>query len=195
MGGRIFIAINLPENIKKKLLAFRRNWPDIPAQWTKEYNLHITLVFLGYTRDEDISEIISKTKEAAKGVSHFDITINRICYGPVGKNPPKMIWAVSKNSKELAELKNKLENKLFSGINQNMEKYIADIKKEARPFSGHITLARLKQTQLSRLELEEIPEINEEINMNFNVNSIEIMESELKKGGPNYTILESIELK
>ena len=33
--------------------------------------------------------------------------------------------------------------------------------------------------------------MNEEINLNFEVNSIDVMESELKRGGPEYTILES----
>ena len=44
------------------------------------------------------------------------------------------------------------------------------------------------------IEPEERPEINEDIDLIFTVESIEVMESELKRGGPVYTILESHEL-
>ncbi|HEB01428.1 MAG TPA: WecB/TagA/CpsF family glycosyltransferase, partial [Candidatus Portnoybacteria bacterium] len=39
----IFVAINLPSEIKKKFLSFQQKWPDLPVRWTKEENLHITL--------------------------------------------------------------------------------------------------------------------------------------------------------
>jgi len=43
---RIFIAINLPKQIKKQLAQFQENWPDLPARWLKKETLHITLGFL-----------------------------------------------------------------------------------------------------------------------------------------------------
>ena len=60
--------------------------------------------------------------------------------------------------------------------------------------SYHITLARLRQWEFNKIEPEEKPEINEDINLTFEVNSIEVMESELKRGGPNYIVLESCRL-
>ncbi|MBI4101693.1 MAG: RNA 2',3'-cyclic phosphodiesterase, partial [Candidatus Nealsonbacteria bacterium] len=51
MRHRIFLAINLPENVKKKLADFKSKWPDLPCRWTKAENLHITLVFLGSVSD------------------------------------------------------------------------------------------------------------------------------------------------
>jgi 2'-5' RNA ligase len=44
------------------------------------------------------------------------------------------------------------------------------------------------------MEREEVPRIDEPINHTFLVESIDVMESELKKGGPKYTILESLKL-
>jgi len=55
----------------------------------------------------------------------------------------------------------------------------------------HINLGRIKTWQFRQIEPEERPEINENINLSFEVNSIEIMESRLKRTGPDYTILES----
>jgi len=42
---RIFIAINLPANLKKELSMAQNRWPELPARWTKPENLHITLLF------------------------------------------------------------------------------------------------------------------------------------------------------
>lgn len=191
LGKRLFISIDLPENLKKKLADFRKKWPDLPAQWTKDYNLHITLVFLGFVRDENLLDICNKAKEAVKGCEEFEIVLEKICYGPYGK-PPRMVWAEGGKSKGLAQLQANLEKEFFSGINQNMEKYIP--KTERKPFSPHITLARIKQIEFKRMEKEEIPIIDEKVSFSFPVSSIEIVESELKKGGPVYTILESIPL-
>ncbi len=45
------------------------------------------------------------------------------------------------------------------------------------------------------MEPEERLEVNEEIDLTFEVNSIEIMESQLKRGGAEYIVLESVLLK
>ncbi|MCX6760412.1 MAG: RNA 2',3'-cyclic phosphodiesterase [Candidatus Nealsonbacteria bacterium] len=195
MNRRVFLAINLPENIKKKLARYEDKWPEIPARWTKEYNLHITLVFLGYVRDENLIDIIKKTEQVCKNHSPFEIIFNKIIYGPKDKKPAKMIWVVGDKNDNLSRLAGELENELLSGVSQNMEKYLPQKKEIRKAFSPHITLARIKQFQLHRMEEEAIPEIDENVDFNFDVNSIEVMESELKKSGPSYTILESIPLK
>ena len=58
----------------------------------------------------------------------------------------------------------------------------------------HVTLARLREWEFRKIDPEERPEINEKINIEVPVNSIEIMESKLKRGGSEYTICESISL-
>jgi 2'-5' RNA ligase len=45
------------------------------------------------------------------------------------------------------------------------------------------------------IEPEERPEINESIDLAFTVESIEVMESVLKRGGPQYSIIESHNLQ
>jgi len=56
-------------------------------------------------------------------------------------------------------------------------------------------LARIRTWEFREIEPEEEPEVNEEINLTFEVNSIEVMESQLKRGGAEYTVLESCQLK
>ena len=94
MKHRVFIAINLPEGVKKKLASHKDKWPELPARWTKEDNLHITLEFLGYVSDEEILEILKTAEETASKHASFEVKLNKICYGPLGKMPPRMIWAI-----------------------------------------------------------------------------------------------------
>ncbi len=196
---RIFIAINLPEDIRRKLTDYQKKISELftlhrseasgagPIRWTKPDNLHITLDFLGHLTDEELVEICKITKEAASKNSPFFVNLNKICYGPPplagqasNKKPPRMVWAVGEKSEEFASLRDDLDKSLAVS--------------EKREFSPHITLGRIKQWEWKRIEPEERPKVNEDINLNFSVDSIEVMESVLKKTGPEYTIFESAEL-
>lgn len=177
---RIFIAINLPNNIKKNLAKYRERWSEIPAKWVKEDNIHLTLEFLGYVSDQDVLDIINITRDAVSEHSSFFINLNKVSYGPDNKIPPKMIWVSGEVSEELNSLKQGLDKAL-------------DIV-ETRRFTPHITLARVKKWAWQRIDPDERENINEDINFNLDVNSIEVMESVLKRGGSEYTILESIKL-
>jgi len=179
---RIFIAINLPENIKNKLSTYENHWPDLPARWTKKQNLHITLVFLGDTSNEELPEVCQIVREVVIRHQSFPIDLKKICYGPP-KKPPRMIWAEGQKSAELVNLQKDLVNSLGG-----------QTEKEERGYAVHITLARLKQWEFKNIDPEERPQIDEEINLAFEVNSIEIMESKLKPKGPEYFVLESINL-
>ncbi len=191
MRHRIFIAINLPEDIKKNLVDYQTKWPELPIRWTKKENLHITLMFLGYLSDEELLEVLKMTKEIASHQSAFLINLKKIIYGPPKKVPPRMVWAEGEKSKELGKLQKDLENSLLSSEALAKE----DLTIEARPYAPHITLGRIKAWEFRKIEPEERPEVNEEINLNFEVNSIEVMESELKRGGAEYAVLESAPLK
>ncbi len=193
MRKRIFIAINLQEDIKKELSRYQEKWPDLPIKWTQKENLHITLVFLGYLNNEELVKICDITKEVVSRNQSFSINLNRICYAPPKKIPPRMVWAEGEKSEKFAKLQTDLEKNLLENFTPHRP---AESGTGAgRDFRPHITLGRIKTWEWRRMESEERPKINEEIFLFFNVNSIEVMESELKHGGPKYTILESISLK
>lgn len=177
---RIFIAINLPSEIKKQLSRYAEKWPDLPCKWTPKDNLHITLVFLGELTDVELADVCNTIKDVTKNHKPFDILLNKVSFGP--ENKFKYIWASGQKSKELQDLKNNLETEILEKVK---------FRPEGRGFTPHITLARVSEWQLRQLDQEELPEVNENLDLFFTVESIEVMESELKKGGPVYTILES----
>ncbi|MBI3631767.1 MAG: hypothetical protein HY219_02785 [Candidatus Staskawiczbacteria bacterium] len=97
-----------------------------------------------------------------------------------------MIWVKGESSKELTLLKNNLQKSLLEIV-----RFIPG----TGTFSPHITLARISGWEWRKIEPEERPEVNENIDFIFTVESIEVMESVLKKGGPEYTIIESHNFK
>jgi len=184
---RIFIAINLPEEIKRQLAKYQEKWPELPAKWTAKDNLHITLEFLGDLTDVEVGEVCQIVNEVAKRNKSFDIVLNKIVYGPPKKDPPRMVWVNGEVLEELAELKNDLQECLLEKVAFRPE--------PAKGFILHITLARISEWAFRQIEPEERPEINEDIDLTFTVESIEVMESVLKRTGPVYTVLESHQLK
>ena len=191
---RIFIAINLPSDIRKNLSNYEKKWSELPAKWVRAENLHITLVFLGDLTDLELGEVCMVVKKTIERHKTFNINLNKIGYGPDDKvpfditqgKPPRFIWAGGEKSKKLSSLKKDLQDLLLEKIN-----FIPEL----RAFSPHITLARISTFSWKQIEPEERPDVNENIDLNFTVESIEIMESELKKGGPRYTIIEGYQLQ
>jgi len=182
---RIFIAINLPKNIKDKLISYREKWTDLPVRWTPTANIHITLAFIGHVDDDETYEICKVVKKIASIHNPFTINLEKIILGPPNK-PPRMLWVEGEKNKELAEFKDALESSLLDSQSNGYE------KKEIRAFCPHITLGRIKQGLWQKLVPQ--PEINEIFNFSFQVETIEIMQSNLKRSGAEYSILETIEL-
>jgi len=184
---RLFIAINLPEKIKNRLASYQNNWPQLPAKWTRPENLHITLLFLGNVAEQDIPAALEIVKNTAQKYPPVNLKLTKISYGPPQKIPPRMVWILAEKNEFLADLKKDIEQQL---IDQNVHFQIED-----RGFVPHITFARLNNWELRQIDPEEVPQIDEAINFDFEAKTIELMESQAKKSGAEYDILESCELK
>ena len=186
MLHRIFLAINIPESLKEEMLQVQNTLPEIPCAWTSKENLHFTLVFLGNTSDKELEEILLLAKGVGERHKKFSIILSRIQYGS-SRNVPRMIWAVGNAPEELVSLQKDLE-KTFSAST------ILHFIPEKRPYTLHLTLARLNGFELQTMEQDELPMIDEEISWEIPANSFEIMESRLKRGGAEYSQLNSIKL-
>ncbi|HNY35710.1 MAG TPA: RNA 2',3'-cyclic phosphodiesterase [Candidatus Pacearchaeota archaeon] len=190
MQKRIFISIGLPEKVKNKLVEYQEelahsftNFNDFcPIKWSKKYNLHITLFFIGYIEIEELVPMFNTIEKIAENHGSFVVDLKSISYGPK-EDSPKMIWARGEKSIELENLQADLEKELFN------------VRKPENGFTPHITLGKVIQWQFNRIEPEERPDIFKDISLSFPVNSIEIMESNLGRGGADYAILKSIPLK
>ncbi|TSC55674.1 MAG: 2'-5' RNA ligase [Parcubacteria group bacterium Greene0714_21] len=177
MLHRVFIAVNLPESVKTELLSYQEKWRDLPCRWTAKENLHITLVFLGNTSDTELQETSKILRTVALRHSPFSVEFSRISYGPSAKEP-RMVWVEGVASKELLNLQKDLSKVLLRDSVSTL----------------HLTLGRLKEMEFRRIDPTERPDVEEEISISVPVNSIEIMESQLKRGGAEYSTVSSFTL-
>lgn len=183
---RIFLSLAIPNDVKKQLALYKEKWHELPAKWTSLDNLHITLEFLGNLTDQELGEVCMIVKEVAQRHGGFSITLNKVSYGPDNKIPPKYIFAKAEGSDDFFDLKQDMQEYLLERIS---------FRPETKKSLIHVTLARILELEWRRIEPDERPNVGEEIDLTFSIESIEVMESVLKKTGPEYVVLESHNLK
>jgi len=174
---KIFVEIEVPNNLKRRLMLKISDWSEMPIKWMKEENFHITVAFVGYVDESMLPEICQKVRESVENFEAFDLEFNRIELGP---NPedPKTVWLTGEPNVELGMLNEEVERAL--GMRPTAHK-------EFRP---HITLGRIRKLKWD--ELVEKPVIAEKMIVSMTVDSLSIMES--KGGGAEYVSLEECPL-
>lgn len=180
MKNKIFISINIPPKVKKRLVLAIEKWQELPVKWEKEADLHITLVYLGFTDEEVVLEICEKVKKSCEDVDIFDIRLLQIELFPSAEEP-RVIALTGEPSEELKNLVNAIEKEL--GIS-------ASPKKSFRP---HITLGRVKKHKWE--DLENKPEILEKFPLTVDANSVDVMTSQFSSKESRYSILDSCPLQ
>lgn len=171
MKYRLFIAVPIPENIKKEII----NNTKLPDNFrlTHSQNLHITILFLGETDETNIPEIIIELEKSIKSHHSFDLEISKYDQFPFS-GYPKIIFLTGENGKEkIFNLANEIRNKL---------KKIGF--KDDKNFKYHITIARQRFKTNEKIIL---PYLNN--SKVFKVNEIILYRSDLKPEGPQYTSL------
>lgn len=179
MKRKIFIAINLPDQIKKKISKAVEEWRDLPMRWTKEEQYHLTLHFVGYVTDEKMVEICENIRELARKFEFFDLEFNSIKLAPNPENP-RMLWLRAD------------ENKEFQLLRKGIEQELGVFKKSQKGSHPHVTLGRIKRIRWEKLP--EKPIIKKEFYASIPAESIDVMASEFTKRGLEYFIIESCPL-
>ena len=128
---RLFVAIDLPEPVKSPLSHMSGEIPGV--KWVGAAEIHLTLRFIG---EVDL-RTCSRIKSALSGVSFvpFSLSLSGVGHFPPHGHP-RVLWVGLEQRPELVLLQQRIEATLLQ----------AGIPAEERPFSPHITLARLKET-------------------------------------------------
>lgn len=191
---RLFIAINLSPELKNQLADLEKEisnrFPEetatAVAKWVAPENLHLTLLFLGEVGESEIPKLPALIQAIAENYQPVVLKFKRVGYGPDKVIPPRFIWIELENNPAIAKLAGDLqEASLQAGILRF---------REARSFSPHITLARIKEWIWRRIERDERPEIEQELDFVLEVKSLALMESQLRRGGPEYNLVQSFPL-
>jgi len=130
---RGFIAIDIVSF--PKLIQFESEIKNTGAniKLVEPENIHITLKFLGETKENHINQIEQFLKESAQGLEPFEIQLKGSGVFP-NPNYIKVIWIGIRNGDIIGKIANKIDEKIST----------LGFKKENRNFSPHLTIARVK---------------------------------------------------
>lgn len=177
---RIFIAIELPAEIKNALAAIQNELRTARAEigWTKVDNIHLTLKFLGEIESAKAPAITNACIQAAASVAPFLLEVKDLGVFP-NLRQPRILWAGLAGA--LGELRI-----LHQNIDRNL--HHLGFEKDARAFKPHLTLGRVKSNKnltalISKLGACKLPELS------FQAKEIFVMQSQLQSGGAVYTPL------
>ena len=172
---KIFLGIRIPAEVARRLAARMELWKNLPLHLTKERNLHVTVLFIGFRADEDITEAVPRIAEACASAEAFDILLEKIGFSLKEGN---MLWFSGEESPELLDLANRIDSAL-------------DISTAPRKsFRPHITLARVRREKWEKLA--EKPDMESSWRVSIPVSSLVLFESVFSKveGGLHYEVLE-----
>jgi 2'-5' RNA ligase len=188
---RSFIAVELPEEVKKEL---RRVQDELSlakygfVKCVSPEGIHLTLKFLGNVAESKMAGIVRVMEESSLGVSPFQLQITEVGAFP-NMRRPRVIWVGIKG--ELDKL---------IGWQQRLDKGLVPLgfAKENRPFTPHLTLARLRETcsPQDRLRFgEAVAAAHVEIDNKFKVTCLNLMKSQLLPTGAVYSCLAEVKLE
>lgn len=181
---RAFIAVNLPDEIKKKVAEATAYLKQIDSgvKWVEPENLHLTLKFLGWVEEERLPEAV---KIAGKlTLPSFKLKLAGVNTFPAGKSPRVLWMDINEGAEELKALADRMEEDLSS----------AGFKAEGREFSPHLTIGRIKDKRGIDKVMEELGKLAGVEFGGFTVSSFEIMKSTLTRKGPTYEVYKSFGL-
>jgi RNA 2',3'-cyclic 3'-phosphodiesterase len=185
--ARLFIALDLPQDVRVGLLDWQRTALADPAlRVVGPGALHMTLVFLGYHAEKEIKAI-------AKAAFDIDVEapaveLAREPVGVPGGKRPRLI-ALGAHSDETVALQKQIEERLVEA---------GFYKPEKRPFWPHLTVARVKpeaprsrKPALIRTEPHPLPE---HMFRFFRPTRLVLFQSHLRRSGAEYEAMAELEL-
>ncbi len=188
---RSFIAIELPDELKVGLsqLEARLRLGEQPwVKWVDPNSIHLTLKFLGGIDVDRIGEITRAIEEATQGIAPFHLEVKGLGVFP-NLRRVQVVWVgISGEVDKLVQLQRRIDSNLA----------LLGFASETRPFTPHLTLARLRNWA----SLDErqgfgqlIAHTRFEAAYTIEADYISLMRSQLTRKGAIYHRISSVGLK
>lgn len=179
---RTFIAVTVDPNpaircVLSALQAMRR-----PIKAVVPENLHITLRFLGATDEALFADVLDATRLSSFGVEPFAFRLVGVGTFP-NLRRPSVVWVGTDSAKPLQRIVEKLNPRIDE----------MGFPPVTRPWSSHLTLARVKARAPRDLEAF----LNDHRFVDFGVcriSEIDLKSSVLTSAGPRYDTIGSVAL-
>jgi 2'-5' RNA ligase len=182
---RLFVAIALPPDLAGRAVDILPG--SLPAlRRVKAENMHVTLAFLGQTRDDRLGDVTQAAAEAARRVSRFTLAFGRAGRFPE-RGRPRVVWmGIAEGAQGVLEL----AEGVYAGLRSR------GIRFDDRPIAPHLTLARVVE-DATAAEAKTVGTAVEDLpseNLAFEVSDIAVVQSVLSPKGPRYTAVATVPL-
>lgn len=185
---RAFVAVPVEDAVVRRRLAGARSLlPSLRGvRWVAESQLHFTLKFLGDLEEDRVRA----AREVAAAAARAGPGAFRLALEGLGVFPPRgsarVVWAgCGAGAEPLAALATAVEEAFVA----------AGFPREERPFSPHLTLARVKDPGSGRRLSEAVPSASREPFGTVPVDSLVLFRSDLSPAGPDYSELLRVALE
>jgi len=181
---RTFIAIELSDKTKSKLgdIISSLRTINYPIKWVDADRIHMTLKFLGTTREEQVAQIIDAMKKHLNNCQPFEYHIGGIStFGAL--RVPRVIWVgVTKGTNELKRIADILDEATYK----------LGFPSENREYIPHLTLGRNRCSRPADELLSKMKTLS--VDATEYVGEVALIESKLRPSGPVYTPLGKVVL-
>jgi 2'-5' RNA ligase len=179
---RVFLAIDLPDDIKAQLVAIQDKLKFLleGVRWTRPEGIHLTLKFFGTIVDKDIARISEVVERHTKNARPIALHGEKMGAFPNFQRPRVLWLGLNGDIERLSALQRAIET--------DLDRY--GYTKEKRGFKPHLTLGRAKSSRGIILGLPEAIKREDTYKVEqFDSNGLTLFVSKLKPGGAVYTKL------
>ena len=183
MGKRLFVAIDISEEVKQKIqpVLDLLSELNVDLKIVPSENLHITLKFLGEVDKTEIRKIEDKLSLISEKFRNFEINFRQVGGFP-SMEKLNVLWVG-------------VENPILIELMKNIDDGLNDVRENEHEEVPHLTIARIKS---GRNKEELIDWLNKVRDKSFGpmiVDKIILYESELSSDGPKYEVLDEFLLE
>ena len=187
---RLFVAVHLDPALRPAVEAMRRQlveaWPrgQELVKWVEPHNLHFTLKFLGEVEEARLQGVLAALR-VVEASAPFRLQLVGLGAFPRPRGA-RVLWVgVGEGAAQLSRLAARVEDALGP----------LGFPREDRPFSPHLTIGRLR-VPAHHPELEAVLGRKSDVEIGSqSVQSVELVQSVLRRPGPEYTVVRSYPLR
>lgn len=186
-GKRLFVGARVSTATSNALagaaqtLSRRSRDAGADVRWMAPESYHLTLKFLGWTRNEAVEAVRDALVEAARGTPRLMFRTSRIGAFPALEKA-SVVWAGIEGDAVMAGLVGRIETAMVA----------LGFPAEPRPFHPHVTLGRLRENRPLK---EVVLPLAEQMFGETSIDSITLFESETKSSGSVYREVARIDFK
>lgn len=184
MGIRTFLAFELPPGIKS--IVAQVSGEAVKSvqgvRWAKADNIHLTVVFLGDMKAEDLEAIGDGVKRVCSRYAPFHVSLSGMGAFPNSRKPRVLWLGLHGDIERMAKFRTDLQEELRP----------FGIKEERRGFKPHLTLGRVRKP--GRVEagfVELLSRYTDLASPSCSLGELNLFKSDLKPTGAVYTVLKS----